>query len=76
VVRGGAMGTVVILILEESPPEDFDGNFRSAPEDVVPFSEAFGAVSGGKGFNEAFDLNRNGVVDFYDFLQLIELWGP
>lgn len=73
--RGGvATGIAVIQILTEPPPGDFDGDFQSGPEDVMPFAEAFGAVAGGNGFNAAFDLNGNGVVDYFDFLELVALW--
>jgi hypothetical protein len=73
--RGGlATGTAIVLILTEPPPGDLDGDFQAGPEDVVPFVGAFGATAGDGGFNEAFDLNGNGVVDFFDFLSLVELW--
>ena len=75
--RGGtSTGTAVILILTEPPPGDFDGDFQSGPEDVVPFAEAFGMVAGEGNFDPAFDVNGNGVVDFFDFLALLELWAP
>ena len=62
------------MILVEPPAGDFDGDFQSGPEDVIPFVGAFGAISGADGFNADFDTNSDGVVDFLDFLILVELW--
>jgi hypothetical protein len=71
---GKATGTLVVMILEAPPPGDLDGDFSSAPEDVLPFAAGFGAVKGGEAFNPAFDLDGNGSVDFTDFLMMLELW--
>jgi len=63
------------LYYRKPSQSDFDGDFQSGPEDVLPFAAVFGAVSGGSGFDPTYDANGNGVVDFFDFLTMLELWG-
>ena len=54
---------------------DFDGNGQRSLDDFRLFAEHFGLSRGDADFDPRFDLNRDGRVDFADFIIFARLFG-